>query len=484
MREDFPKELAGLSRDSDLAALLSLARETGRRVWLCGGTLRDILMGRTPPDLDLAVAGGAWDLGRALAGVRGGIFVPLKAELDSCRVVIQGRELDLTGLRADSIEADLRRRDFSFNALAVDLADLEAASPHILDPSGGLADLRARRLRLAGPGVLADDPLRVLRAFRFISTHGMEPAAHLEEELSAAGPGLFRVAAERIAAEWLKLTAGSRPGAAVTAMERCQCLTRLVPLLALGRGVEQNPYHHLDAFEHSLSAVVHLEAIAADPVAHMGAQGPEAAEYLADSRRRSALFTAALLHDVGKPPTRVEREPGWSTFYRHDRVGARLATQAARRLGLPGEVVKRTARLVGEHMRPFLLMGAQTRNGLTSRAVRRLLDAAGEDLPGMFLLALADTKAGKGPERPDDAEERLLALYGEVAAQRDQWLAAAMAAPPLINGREVMAALGLAPGPEVGRILAVVREAQLEGEVCTNREAMELAKTIAIVGNA
>jgi poly(A) polymerase len=123
-------------------------------------------------------------------------------------------------------------------------------------------------------------------------------------------------------------------------------------------------------------------------------------------------------------------------------------------------------------------MGAQARDGLTSRAIRRLLDAAGEDLPGMFLMALADTMAGQGSERPVDAEERLLALYQEVAGQRDRWLAAAMAAPPLLGGRDLMAGLGIPPGPTVGRLLAAIREAQLEGEVSTKSEALALARTI------
>lgn len=467
-----------LARHPALQELACLAGSRGRRVWLCGGTLRDLLLGRQPPDLDLAVDQGAMDLGRALAQSLRGAFVPLKPELDCCRVVAGEVELDLTGLRRPSLDQDLAARDFTINALAVDIQRLGDQTPVIIDPTGGMDDLAVGRLRAAGPGVLRQDPLRVLRAFRFMATHAMEPAAGLPQRLAGAGPGLFRVAAERIRVEWLKLMTGPRAGHAVMAMDQVQCLTRLVPSLAFGRGVSQNPYHHLDVLGHNLACLAALDMIEADPQAHMGALGQEAADYLADPGRRALLKTAALLHDLGKPATRRPIDPGWATFYNHDILGARLATEAARRLGLSRAEVRRIELLVGEHMRPFHLMGAWRRDKLSDRAIRRLVAAQDSHLPGVFVLAMADTMAGRGPQRPDDAEEVLLRLYQRVADLRDRELAARLAAPPLINGRELMDALGLAPGREVGRLLGLVREAQLDGEVSNRDEALALARQI------
>lgn len=467
-----------LSGHPALIALAGLARERGQESWLCGGTLRDLLLGRRPPDLDLAVAGDAMALGRALAQKTGGRFVPLGREFATCRVVTAQGELDLAGLRAPTLAADLAARDFTLNALALPLEHLWSGDPaaHLVDPTGGRQDLAAGLLRPAGPGVLAADPLRALRAFRFMATHGFSLAPGLEERLAGAAPGLFRVAAERIGAEWLRLMAGPQAARAVEALEACQVLTRLAPELAAGRGLAQNPYHHLDVLGHSLACVRAAGLLLAGRGPLAGALAEEGPGYLREPRRRALFMTAALLHDLGKPPTRQAKDEQWATFYRHEILGGRLAQHRCRALGLAKADAAWVGRLVAEHMRPFHLLGAQGREQLTRRGVRRLLAALGPDLPALFMLAMADTIAGRGPLRPPEAEGRLLALYQEVARLRDAELAAALAAPPLVDGHDLMKALGLPPGKEVGRLLNLVREAQLDGEISSRDEALALAR--------
>ncbi|MFH1059199.1 MAG: HD domain-containing protein [Pseudomonadota bacterium] len=461
-----------------LNALQRLARRRGQSVWLTGGTLRDLLLGRDSPDLDLTVDGDALALGQALGSALGRRFVVLKAAQATGRLPLaEGRYLDLVGLRAADILADLRLRDFSVNALAAPLDSLLAGRPALIDPTAGRADLAAGRLRLAGPTSLDDDPLRVLRAFRFMASHGLRLGPGLLERLAAAGPGLFRVARERVGQEWLKLMSGARAPQAIMAMERAQVLTRLVPALAAGRGVWQNPYHHLDVLRHNLAACLHLMRLAQGRPAPPAPLAAGAAAYLAPDKRRALLLTAALLHDLGKPATRrPEAEPGWHSFHRHDLVGARLAERAVRGLGLAKADAAWVARLVAGHMRPFHLMGAEQRQGLGPKPVRRLLAAVGEDLAGLFLLALADTLAGRGPLRPPEAEARLMALWQRVVELNESELAAALAAPPLVDGRQLMTALNLTPGPQVGRLLTFLRAAQLDGRVRNRAEAIELAR--------
>jgi len=474
----FPPSLAAFI--PVLKTLALLARERGQRVFVTGGTLRDLFLGAPPPDVDLAVAGPALELGRILAERIGARFVALKEAHATCRLVKGEMNLDLAGLRAPTLEQDLRARDFTINAMAVELEDFLAGRDELCDPTGGLADLRAGLLKPAGPSALWDDPLRVLRAFRFMAALGFKIAPCLAESLPAAAPGLWRVPRERIAHEWLLLTTGREAGAAVLAMEEMQVLTRLIPALARGRGVGQNPYHHLDVLQHNLACLENLGLIANRPQEFMGPLASEVAAYLASDRRRALLFTAALLHDMGKPPAREEKDPLWATFYRHESQGAKLAQESCRELGLSKNDAFFVARLVAGHMRPFHLMGAQRRGRLSERAVRRFLASAGDDLPGFFALALADTMAGRGPLRPADAEERLLALYGEVAHLRDQKLAEALAAPPLLDGHQLMGELGLSPGPEVGRLLRYLREAQLDGKISTLKEALALARRIRV----
>ncbi|MBU4576422.1 MAG: HD domain-containing protein [Proteobacteria bacterium] len=461
-----------------LRALTDLAGESGQDLWLCGGTLRDLLLGRRPPDLDLAVDGDAMALGRALAQRTGSRFVPLGREFATCRVVTGRGELDLAGLRAPTLTADLAARDFTVNALALPLDKLCSDDPeaHLVDPTGGRADLAAGLLRPAGPGVLCADPLRVLRAFRFMATHALAPAPGLEYRLAGAAPGLFRVAAERIGAEWLKLMAGPQAVRAVEAMEDCGVLTRLAPELAAGRGLPQNPYHHLDVLGHSLACARAAGLLTAGRGPLAGTLAQEGPGYLREPRRRALFMTAALLHDLGKPPTRQAKDEVWATFYRHEIMGAKLASGRCRALGLSKADASWVGRLVAEHMRPFHLLGAQGRGQLTRRGVRRMLAALGPDLPALFMLAMADTIAGRGPLRPPEAEGRLLALYQEVARLRDRELAAALAAPPLLDGHELMQVLGLPTGKEVGRLLTLVREAQLDGEISSKDEALALAR--------
>ena len=455
--------------------LLKLARAGGHGCWLVGGAVRDLARGIPSPDLDFAVSGQAGDLAEGLARELGATLVVLKEEEATYRIAWRGFNLDLAGLRAPNLDADLAARDFTINAIALDLGDLLAAKPAIIDPRGGLNDLESGRLRAAGPGVLASDPLRVLRAYRFMSSLPLEPDRDLAHRLTRNASALASVAAERIGREWLLTMAGERVGPAVQAMEEYGALPVLLPELEPGRDLGQNPYHHLDVRRHNLACLSHLAGIFKHPEPWFGHLASEVAEYLKPAPRRALLMTAALLHDVGKPATREETGPGWASFHRHDTEGAGLAFATCRRLGLSKANASFVASLVAAHMRPFHLMGAQRRNSLTRRGIRRLIQAAGEDLPGWFALAMADTLAGRGPERPEDAEQVLYDLYRQVACLRDEEISAALAKHPLVDGKDLMAHLGIGPGPLVGELLHKLREAQLDGEISTSGEAFDLA---------
>ena len=444
------RELAQGRRPA-LEPLSRLARKHGQSCWLVGGAVRDLATGRIGRDLDFAVSGRTGDLAREFSRELGATLVVLKEEEATYRIVHQGLVLDLAGLRAADLSADLSARDFTINAVALGLEDLLDGRPGFIDPLGGLKDLAAKRLRAAGPGVLASDPLRVLRAYRFISALNMEPDQGLSAGLKQNAPGLASVAAERIAHEWLLTMAGEYVDRAVTAMEDHGVLTVLLPELEPGRGLGQNPFHHLDVRSHNLACQAALAKIARSPEPWFGPLSGEVARYLKPGRRRALLMTAALLHDVGKPATREETGPGWASFHRHDTEGAGLAASACRRLGLSKADAGFVGSLVAAHMRPFHLMGVQRRDSLTPRGIRRLIQAAGEDLPGWFALAMADTLAGCGPERPADAEQVLADLYFQVARLRDRQIAAALAEPPLVNGKEIMAHLGIGPGTPGGR---------------------------------
>ena len=447
---------------------------------LVGGAVRDVLLGRAPSDLDWLVADPE-ATARALAGAWGGSLVALdparghwrvvvgtpdrSADLDppegapdvapagaDPRAVPGARTWDFAAPRGASLEDDLRRRDLTVNALAW--------RPHdeaLIDPTGGLADLRAGRVRLAGPRALHDDPLRAWRVVRFAARLGfrVERATRAQVAVAAgalARGALPRPAPERVGAELEALLTTPVAGRAVRALDELGLLALDLPELTAGRGVRQGPLHHLDVLDHQIEALQQL--VDGFPDADL------------------ALRWATLLHDVGKPPT---REPGGlgpdglvlrDRFTGHDRVGADLAASALERLRQPRARVARVHALVAAHMRP--LPGDE-------RGARRFVHRLRPLLPDLLRLMLADREAARGRGASAAARRAYRERVGRVLAALD----ATPPAPALLDGRAVMAALDLAPGPEVGAILAAVAEAQALGEVVDRDGALAYAERVA-----
>jgi poly(A) polymerase len=445
-----------------LGELPSLARQRGARIYLCGGSVRDLILGRPgppPPDLDLAVDGVAFDLGRDLAGHIGGRFVALDEGHDTARVVGARAQIDLAGLRADTIEADLLARDYTINALALPLD-----RPGILlDPGGGRADLDARIIRHLSRDNFRADPLRLIRAFRFVAQLGFEIHPETMALISELAGLAVRPAAERTLAELYLLLEGPETGPALEAMDGAGLLAACFPELEAGREMGQNPAHHLGVREHSVQTALQAARLLADPDEGFGPLAPEVRAY-AGPRRRQVLL-AALLHDVGKPDTiRVEdRDDGpWATFYQHESAGERVWLKIARRLGVSRADTAIVSRLIKLHMRPWHLTNLLREGRLTRRALTRMVLAAGDDLVGLFIVALADSRAALGPIRPPRVEAEIGDLFQRALTRRDEIVRDALDRP-LLDGRQVMEILGLEPGPRLGRILRALDEARLDG---------------------
>jgi poly(A) polymerase len=456
-----------------LARLAGVAGRA-RGTWLVGGALRDLLAGGGAADLDVAVAGGALELGRRLAEALDARFVVLDAARGVGRLVGLAGEgsLDLVDLRAPGIEDDLRRRDFTVNALAVPVSELlDAGRAVVLDPTGGLEDLRARLVRPCGPAVVAEDPLRALRGVRLAMRAGWRLHPSAEEAIAEAAPLVAGVAPERIRAELIGILAEPTAGAGLRMLDRLGVLAALLPESAAMRATSQSPPHRFDVWEHSLRAVEAADAL----LGSLAALAPWEAELRAHLSeelgdgvtRREILKLAALLHDVAKPETRTE-EAGRVRFIGHDTAGAARAAAIAGRLRLSGRATRALERLVAEHLRPMHLAQA---GGITRRARFRFFRALGEEARDLLLLTLADAAAVTGGSPlavwVGAGGSVVQSLMAGVEAE-----AASAAEPPLVGGEDVMAAFSLAPGPAVGRLLARAREAQALGLVATREEAL------------
>ncbi len=458
--------------------LLELAQARQAEVFLVGGTVRELALGGRTPDLDLAVSRRTLDLAQDLARALGGTYVLLDEKERTARVVAGEDILDLAEFRGPTLAEDLQGRDFTINAMALDLAALLAGRPlELIDPWGGLADLAAGRVRMVAVDNLAYDPLRLLRAYRFAATHNFQVTQETEETIRTLAPNLSRVAGERLHYELFQLLPSPRAAKSLRHMDRVGLLAQIFPEIADMKGVPQNGYHHLDVFEHSLETVAQLEEVLAAPARFFGKLAMAIQEKAAVPSQVAVLKVAALFHDVGKPQVQERRvDPERYTFYYHERVGVEIFQRAAKRLRFSQAQSKAVTHFITWHMRPFLLLPLFTRGELTVRALGRLVKAARGELAGCFALAMADSLAGQGPQKPPDADRRLGEL-AEAAWSFYQERLAPPQLPRLVTGDD-LCALGLSPGPEFRRLLAAVEEAQWEGQVATREEALALVRRL------
>lgn len=482
--------IAALFPHDLLEKLAIVLHELGGEVYLVGGSVRDLLMGRVPSDLDLTVSHDAEQWAERLRELTGGTYVELGREEDAARVVLrQGLDVDFSSFRAGarSIEEDLHKRDITVNALAIPVHDLLTGRQQdqdklpVIDSTGGLADLKQQRVRAVGKKSFPDDPLRMLRVFRFAAVLDFRVEPDTLEQIQQQGECIDRVAKERVAYELDLIMASPRAHRAFAEMRECGLLWQILPELQAGQGMGQPASHHLDVFEHCLEALNQMEQILAGLDRYFPESQAVMAAYLHSKRRRGQMKWAALLHDVGKPFTYGinEKKGGRITFYNHDLRGADILNEIARRLRWAKEDTALIARLIGGHMRPFFLANNQRKGKLTLKACLRLVRKIGEHLPGLFLVAMSDALAGKGEASPDDIEQEVAGLFDRLLQVEEKHVTPVRTAPPLITGRDLIEEFRLTPGPLFREILEQVEEAHMEHRISTRAEALALAASAA-----
>lgn len=482
------QRLAGLLEPwpSEIGAALRRLGAGYGELFISGGTVRDCLLGLTAGDLDLTVARDAAGCCRALiALLGGGAYVDLgRTGEDVARVVWRGLTVDFAGFRgrARTIEEDLCRRDYTVNAMAVPLDGLgEGREAVLVDPLRGCDDLRQGILR-GCPGAYDDDPLRMLRGFRFMATldFALDPAS-LAEIGRCAGL-IARPAVERINYELGLIMDSPRACPTFRAMAAAGLLRHIVPELYAGVGVEQPEFHHLDVFHHCFAAFEAMEAIIARPGRYYPPAAGRLEAYLAAGPVRRCLKWAAWCHDIGKPAARAAASEGDRiTFYNHDEIGRRIFHLFAERLKWGKEERERTGQLIAMHMHPFHLCNVRRREPLSKRAVLKLSQRAGADLDGLFLLAMADSLASRGDKKPPRMEAELVELFGQVLRIIEEDIRPVAAGPPLLTGDDLITELGLTPGPLFRTILRELEALRVEGRITARNEA--LAWVAAFVAN-
>ena len=461
-----PERLTPVLRE--LEPLAQRFRTAGHRLYLVGGTVRDLFVAndRVDFDLDLTTDARPPEIKRCLDGWADAIWNQGEkfGTIGAQRVdPATGREriYEITTFRAeaytddsrkphvvfaDDIEADLSRRDFTVNAMALELT-ADGDDPALIDPFGGVADLATRTLRTPlGPDVsFSDDPLRMLRAARFIAGYQLEPTGDLVKAVRDMSSRLEIVSAERIRDELDKLMVVDHPAAGLWFLVDTGLADQFLPELPAMR-LEHDPIHrHKDVLSHSIAVVENVRPPHEHPAILAGEQP-------SFDFRRTRL--AALFHDVGKPRTRGYLEGKGTTFHHHDAVGARMTRKRMNALRYSNDDVAAVTELVALHLRFHTYS-----MGWSDSAVRRYVRDAGPLLRELNVLTRCDCttrnakKAARLSKRMDELEDRIdeLEAAEELAALR-----------PELDGTEVMRQLGLAPGREVGEAMRFLMEVRLD----------------------
>lgn len=447
-----------------------------RRAWIVGGAVRDAHLGRPIVDVDIAVEGAPAEAAEAVARAGRGPAFQLSEEFGAWRAIGGSRPerwvCDVAPLQGPTIEDDLAQRDFAANALAVPLDGGE-----LLDPTGGVRDIEARRLRVL-PGAYERDRLRPLRLARLATELGFEPDEGTASATRAAAPAVVEASPERVFAELRRIVVADRVVEGIERCDRLGLLAAVLPELSALHGVEQSRYHHLDVYGHTLEVLEHQVALERDPAAVFGAElgarvDAQLARVLGDELNVwQALRLVALLHDVAKPATRGELPDGRVTFMGHHDVGVEMIDAICARL----RTSERLRTFLGAVTLHHLVLGFLVHERPLSRThVYRYMKHCSPVELEVTVHSCADRMATRG-DRSEEAIALHLELARELAAEAIAWREQPPRVP--VRGDDLARELGIPSGPEIGALLARLEEAAFTAEATTRDDALALARRL------
>jgi poly(A) polymerase len=462
--------------------------------YLVGGSLRDALLRRETRDIDLAVTGDALEVARQVASRLGGRYVLLDESNQVARVDLQtlpdnsaaitppqkgNYHIDFATIR-DSIENDLKRRDFTIDAMALNLKDWAKEYLPIIDPFSAREDLRRKLIRATGGRIFQDDPGRLLRAVRLAAEYNFNIEERTEALIREQGQLINQVARERVRDELCCLLSLPHSAHWLGYLDSLGLLTEVFPELAQTKGVTQPWEHYWDVFQHSLETVTEVEHLL-----QLSRQVDEVNRWLPPSlieagnfneeispglKRVGLVKLAALLHDIAKPKTKTVDPDGRARFIGHTKEGELMVGDILRRLRFSNQETKLVQMMVAQHLRLWQMSQQELP---TRRALYRFFrDTEGASFD-IILLALADYLATSGPRLNLADWQEVNHLVEYILQWKEEQ--AVVSPPKLISGHDLINLFGLKPGPQIGEILEKVRETQGVGEIATREEALALA---------
>lgn len=452
--------------------LTDIASTFDNEIYLVGGAVRDFLMGKETFDRDLIVIDEeAKTFAQKLAEHFKAVFVPLDEINKIYRVVLPDKIniIDVTNPVDGSLNKDLMRRDLTINAVAVNIKTFE-----VEDLCGGIADIQNKCINYINEQNFEDDPLRLLRVYRFQSVLGFELSPETIQAVCKYVKLIHKPAVERINHELILLFGGKYADKALLNMNKTWLLEEIFPVVEELKQVPPNTHHHLDLFHHSIETVKQIQEIynnSTDEVKkHLDKTDFGGASRLAH------LKLSAFLHDIGKFSTwTVEEETGRHRFIKHDDAGAKMSVPLLKKMNFSNKQIEYVSIMIRNHIYPSQVMAApEVNDKIMMRFVRKMEDNSID----IILLAKADRLSARGEAITDDIVEKNIASLNKLL---DFYLKAKDTLEPLpklLDGKEVMKILNIKPSPKLGEVMDALHEAQMSGDVITKEQAAAFINNI------
>jgi poly(A) polymerase len=436
-------------------------------LFIVGGTVRDIVLGKKPSDYDIVTLGDPERLARQIAAASGSRAVQLgKPGMILMRVNTKDAVYDIVPAYSGAIESDLKHRDFTINAMAVRLSD-----GLLVDLFGGLRDINDKCIKMVSLENMISDPVRLLRAYRMGAVLNFTIDLHTRHAVTAEAQRIRSTAQERIRDELVKLLTAPGSCKYIEDMADAGILIAILPEMTSLQECLQNQHHPDDAFVHSLKTVSCLEDILNHPQTYF-LDDHISGLHLPLPRHIPMLKFAALLHDIGKPQTRSIDEAGGVHFYNHEQYSARLAHIITQRLRFSNIDRHYITDIIANHMKPLFLFLAHCKNRLSIKAIHRFFLKCGGCVTDLLIHSMADMKAkGAHPAMQEFIEfsNRMMALYinqfKPLSIQK-----------PVINGDDLIIEFGLTPSPLFKKILNHVTEQRLQNLIYNREQALLVVK--------
>jgi poly(A) polymerase len=439
--------------------------------FIVGGSIRDMLCDRWPTDYDVAVLGDAQEFARRVAGNTNGRLVKIgKPGRMILRVIGERNVIDISEIKAGSIEQDLRARDFTINAMAYELS-----SRRLIDPLEAQQDLKDKTIRMLSENCFSRDPVRLLRAFRMAAAFQFKIESRTKTSIKKQAALIRLSAKERVREEFIKFLQCIRSHPYLCQMIDTGLLDYILPELAALTQCRQNRFHQHNALEHTLNAFYHLEQLLETDLRRLQNRHRPLADQIS-AKQVPLLKLSMLLHDIGKPGVQAAGSDGCFHFYDHERRGAKMAAAICKRLKFSNRDAGTIYFLVRHHMRPLYLFVALQKQNASRRAVSRFFMKCAANIPELLILAAADML---GKENQQSAQEPIfLDFIKQLLVDFETDYQPKNAAPPLITGYDLINEFGLKPSPLFKKILNHVKEERLARNQMTRQEALDLVQEL------